>query len=95
MRTEIADDCRGGRHFPGGSGCCDSHGGHGIVLAIETKGTRVGRIATVVHSIMATSPFVQKESQMGGVDGVDYAELFRPETGDPLKNQHGDVRGNG
>uniref|UniRef100_A0A915KHC1 Uncharacterized protein n=1 Tax=Romanomermis culicivorax TaxID=13658 RepID=A0A915KHC1_ROMCU len=29
---------------------------------------------------------------MGDVDGVNYAELFGPEAGDPSQNQHGDIR---
>uniref|UniRef100_A0A915IMM7 Uncharacterized protein n=1 Tax=Romanomermis culicivorax TaxID=13658 RepID=A0A915IMM7_ROMCU len=53
MQTKIADDCPGGCGFPGSSGCCDSHGGCGIVMTIKTDRMRMGRIAAVVGGIAA------------------------------------------
>uniref|UniRef100_A0A915KHE7 Uncharacterized protein n=1 Tax=Romanomermis culicivorax TaxID=13658 RepID=A0A915KHE7_ROMCU len=67
----------------------------GIAMAIKANGMKVGRIAAIVYGIAVASRFVQKESLIGRVDGVDYAELFSPETGDPSKNQVGDIRRNG
>uniref|UniRef100_A0A915LBP3 Uncharacterized protein n=1 Tax=Romanomermis culicivorax TaxID=13658 RepID=A0A915LBP3_ROMCU len=72
------------------------HGTVGFAMVLKTDSLDVGDFWRLFkRPILRTSRFIQKESQMGGVDGIDYAELFGPETGDPSKNQRGDVMQNG
>uniref|UniRef100_A0A915HN96 Uncharacterized protein n=1 Tax=Romanomermis culicivorax TaxID=13658 RepID=A0A915HN96_ROMCU len=75
-------------------------------MAIEANGARNAGMVAVVCGIVAAgrrslqetqpivqaSHFIQKESQMGGVHGIDYAKLFSPEAGNPSQNERGIVR---